>query len=1128
MSNFGFLEKQKEYALFAAAAIEAERVYATSTSMCAIGCRKALELAVKWVYAADNTLTLPYKDNLQSLIHEASFCDAVDRATWAKLPYIIKLGNIAVHTEKNIAQHSALLALQNLFDFIEWLDYCYGAAYQERFFAAQLIPAEKVRIDEKKAKEQQSLLSAKDEEIEKLRQQIAALSAQYTAAKAEHQEFVRPHLVEQDDLSEAQTRKQYIDVDLQLMGWELEGDRQNVSIEYLVNDMDGVYGRKGFVDYVLWGKDGLPLAVLEAKRTSKDPKIGRQQAVLYADCLERKFGRRPMMFLTNGFEAYFWDDKTYPLREVRGVFSESDLEKLMQRRTNRKDLATLKISDEITGRAYQKEAISAVCANFMRGFRKSLLVMATGTGKTRTAASLVDVLSRGGYVTNVLFLADRTALVKQAKEAFQEHLPDLSLCNLLDNKEDKNARAVFSTYPTILNAIDDGKSKDGLRLFTPAHFDLIIVDECHRSIFKKYRAIFAYFDALVVGLTATPREDVDRNTYDFFEMENGVPTYAYDYETAVQEDKVLVPYYNIEVKTKFLDEGIKYDELSEDEKREYEDKFTEDDGGLPDFIPSAALNKFIFNDYTIDMVLQNLMEQGIKIDSGEKLGKTIIFAQNKRHAERIVERFNKLYPEYKGKFAQRIICEDSYAQTLIDSFKQPEKMPQIAVSVDMLDTGVDIPECVNLVFFKKVRSKTKFWQMLGRGTRLCPNLECVDYLNKAYQGKKYFFIFDYCGNFDFFRAQPNGIAGNTVKTLSESIFGKKIEIIKELQDKKFAAADYQALRWTLVAESVESIKALVAADGSMRTAVKLKARYVTKFKEQEAFACLDVEDKGVLLEQIAPLVSLYDEDVDAKRFDNLMYSLILAELVENSTLLSYGRNQLNKTVRALEKKQTIAEVKAKLSLLKEIMEPDFGKSADALVWEKIRQELRSLIKFINDGTRPIVYTNLEDVVKEIRVGEAMAPAYDFEDYKQKVNRYILGNSNNIVIHKLVHNVKLTQQDYEELERIFTQELGTKQDYEQAYGTMPFGLLIRRIAKLDHEAAMAAFSQFINDASLNDKQIAFVHKVIRQIETHGYIEDANAFTKPPFDKPATLLKLFSGAKAKEIMDIVQSIKNNAIA
>lgn len=296
---------------------------------------------------------------------------------------------------------------------------------------------------------------------------------------------------------------------------------------------------------------------------------------------------------------------------------------------------------------------------------------------------------------------------------------DMSLCNLCADKDEKNARIVFSTYPTILNAIDDVKNEEGKRLFTPTHFDLIIIDESHRSIFKKYKAIFEYFDAILVGLTATPKTDVDRNTYDFFEMETGVPTYVYDYETAVYSDHVLVPYYTYIVKTEFLNDGIIYEKLSEADKERYEEDFAEDEN-IPEFIPSAALNKFVFNELTVDKVLQDLMERGIKVAGGDRLGKTIIFAQNKKHAEFIVERFNKLYPRYKGMFAQRIICDDAYAQTVIGDFKKPNAEPHIAVSVDMMDTGIDVPECVNLIFFKKVRSKTKFWQMI-RGTRLAEN-----------------------------------------------------------------------------------------------------------------------------------------------------------------------------------------------------------------------------------------------------------------------------------------------------------------------------------------------------------------------------------------------------------------------
>ena len=603
MSNFSFLTFKKEYALFAPAAVEAEKVYSSAPAMCAVGSRKALELAVKWVYSADRSMEMPYKDNLQSLIHEPSFRFALDSKTWGKLPYIIRLGNLAVHTERSVTSSDALMSLRGLFEFIEWIDYCYGSDYEERHFDESMIPTAKVIVDTELVKKQESLLGEKDAEIERLRRQIEEMSAEYTASKEQHKE---ERSFEAEDLSEFKTRKIYIDVDLKELGWKFTDSDADVFEEYPVEGMEGIPGKPGFVDYVLFGKDGLPLALIEAKRTSKDPNIGRKQAMLYADCLERKFGRRPIMFNTNGFDTFFWDDQTGPQREVSGLFSKNDLQKLMNRRGERKALNEIEIDDKITDRYYQKEAIRAVCDHVEQGFRKNLLVMATGTGKTRTASSLTDVLSRGGYVTNILFLADRTALVKQAKDDFKNYLPHMSLCNLCSNKDERSARIVFSTYPTMLNAIDECKADDGVRLFTPAHFDLIIVDESHRSIFKKYKAIFEYFDALLVGLTATPKTDVDRNTYDFFEMESGIPTYAYDYETAVNTDHVLVPYYNYEVKTKFLEDGITYDDLSEEDKQRYEDDFTEDDN-IPDFIPSAQLNRFVFNELTVDTVLQDLM-----------------------------------------------------------------------------------------------------------------------------------------------------------------------------------------------------------------------------------------------------------------------------------------------------------------------------------------------------------------------------------------------------------------------------------------------------------------------------------------------------------------------------------------
>ena len=1117
MSNFEFLAKRSEYRMFAAAAIEAERVYTSAPAMSAVGSRKALELAVKWVYAADKTIKEPYRDNLQSLIHEPTFRFALDNRTWSKLPYIIKLGNLAVHTERNISSSDAVLSLRGLFEFIEWIDYCYGAEYEERHFDEAKIPAEKVVLDETKIREQESLLGEKDAEIEKLRAHTESLSAAYTEAKEQHQET---RTFEADDLSEFKTRKTYIDVDLKDLGWEFNGESADVWEEYRVDDMMDIPGQLGYVDYVLFGKDGLPLAVIEAKRTSKDPNIGRKQAVLYADCLERKFGRRPVMFTTNGFETYYWDDQSSPQRRVSELFSKDDLQKLINRREERKPLNEIPIDDKITDRYYQKEAIRAVCDQLQQGFRKNLLVMATGTGKTRTASSLTDVLSRGGYVTNVLFLADRTALVKQAKDDFKNYLPDMSLCNLCSSKDDRNARIVFSTYPTMLNAIDECKTKDGQKLFTPAHFDLIIVDESHRSIFKKYKAIFDYFDAILVGLTATPKMDVDRNTYDFFEMENGIPTYAYDYETAVYEDHVLVPYYNYEVKTKFLDEGITYDDLSEEDKDRYEEAFSEDDY-IPEFIESNKLNTFIFNETTVDTVLQDLMERGIKTAGGDLIGKTIIFAQNKKHAEFIIERFNKLYPQYRGTFAQRIICDDTYAQTIIDDFKNPNKEPRIAVSVDMMDTGIDVPECVNLVFFKKVRSKTKFWQMIGRGTRLAPDLSCEDQIDGEYTGKQRFLIFDYCGNFEYFREKPNGYEGKETKSLSENIFGKKIRLAVAMQDSAFADDKYQNWRSNIVSDCHIQVCDL----NRDIVSVKLQRQYVEKYKKIEAFTYISEEDKAELIRHIAPIVFLRDEDEYAKRFDNFMYGLMLVS-IEEMPSFNRAQKELRRTAEALEKKISIPQVKAALPDIKEINTDAYWEANDILLFEQTRETLRSLIKFlVDDSPAKAKYVKLADPVTWEQEGELLDAAYDFEDYKKKVNRYVMENKNIVAIYKLTHNIQLAPGDYEMLEKVLTQELGTKEDYQREYGETPFGLLIRKIAKLDHEAAMEAFSAFINDASLNQRQISFVHKIINHIEQNGYM-DVKDLQKPPFDKPVSFIKLFDQKKRMELITTINSITENA--
>ena len=1119
MPNFDFLNGRQEFSLFAASAVEAEKVFATSSAMCVIGCRKALELAVKWVYTVDNGIQAPYKDNLSALIHEYTFKKQLPPLLFGKIKGIVAFGNMAVHTGKTVPPAFAVQSLKSLFEFIQWVDYSYGSDYQVRTFDAQRIPKTHVSLDMQKIRAQESLLGEKDAEIERLRQQLAELADKYTGAKERNRQS---RTITMEDLSEFSTRKIYIDAMLLGMDWELEGPDSDVSQEYEVEGMAGVPGQKGYADYVLWGRDGKPLAVVEAKKACKDPNTGRTQAKLYADCLELRFGQRPVMFTTNGFDTFFWDDKGGPQRKVSRIFSKTDLERIIERRTSRLPLESITISNAITDRYYQQAAIRSVCEEISRGVRKHLLVMATGTGKTRTAASLVDVLSRGHHITNVLFLADRTALVSQAKDDFKTYLPNMSLCNLCANKDDASARIVFSTYPTIMNAIDREKSKDGGILFSPAHFDLIVIDESHRSIFKKYRAIFEYFDAILLGLTATPKTEVARNTYEFFELENGVPTYVYDYDTAVHQDHVLVPYYNYEVTTKFLSEGITYEELSDEDKERYEDDFTED-GAMPDSIPSQALNDFVFNQKTVDLVLQDLMERGIMVNGGERIGKTIIFAQNKRHAEFILERFNKLYPQYHGTWASRVVCDDSYAQTVIDNFKEDEKTPYIVVSVDMMDTGIDVPACVNLVFFKKVRSKTKFWQMIGRGTRLCPELTCTDLIEREeYTGKKRFLIFDYCGNFEYFRQVKHTTEGEVPISLSENIFRKCVRLVAAFQDASKFDGAYQPWR----RELTELCQGRIAGLNTDLFHVRLALKHVEKFKKPEAFICLSELDQQELTEHIAPLVHFDEADAMALRFDNFIYGFIL-NVLDESPLVRRDMARLVTTARLLEKKSSIPQVAAKLPLLRQISDPELWKDIDICKLEDIRRELRALIRFLDEGSkRKDIITILTDPILDSTAGIPLPEEDPFESYKMKVNRYIEEHKNSLAIYNLTHNISLTRKDYEELERVFTQELGSKEDYVKTFGDTPFGLLIRKIAKLDHEAVLAAFSEFINDQSLNSRQIAFVQKVITHIEQNGYIEDISVLTKAPFDKPAKLLD-FDERRQERLLAVIKSVRDNAL-
>lgn len=1107
MGNFDFLQKKKNFNSFNTACLEAEKSILVSPSTCATITRRALELAVKWLYANDSDLVLPYQDNLSTLIHNNSFIELIDYDMLPLLKYIVKLGNLSVHTSANIERGEAILSLNNLHQFVSWIDYCYSDEYTaEDFNEDLLLHGEEKRTRPDELKNLYERLSSKDKKLEEVIKENEELRKSLTEKRKVN---TVNYDFKIDEVSEFETRKRYINIELKLAGWEFGKDiGEEIEVQGMPNE-SGV----GYVDYVLYGENGKPLAVVEAKRTSKDPKIGQQQAKLYADCLEKRYSQRPVIFLTNGFDMYIWDD--YSDRKVYGFYKKSELQLMIDRRKSKKSLSSVTINDEISNRYYQKEAIRAVCEALENKQRKTLLVCATGTGKTRIAISIVDVLSRHNWIKNILFLADRKALVKQAKKSFTKLLPNLALCNLLDSKDSpEDARMIFSTYPTMMNAIDDTKSKDGKRLFTPGHFDLIIIDESHRSIYKKYKSIFDYFDSYLMGLTATPKDEIDKNTYSVFDMENGVPTYAYEYNKAV-EDGYLVDYTSIEFKTKIMEDGIKYDELSDEEKEEYENTFN-DDESIGDEIGNNAVNEWLFNSDTIDLVLNKLMTEGLKIEGEEKIGKTIIFAKNTKHARAIVERFNKLYPKYGGNFVKAVDYSINYVDSTIDDFSDKNKLPQIAVSVDMLDTGIDIPEILNLVFFKKVRSKTKFWQMIGRGTRLCPDLLGVD------MDKERFLIFDFCNNFEFFKFNPKGFEGNKAETLTEKLFNIKVSMVKELQDIKYIEGEYAELRKELLEELITSVKAL----NEDSYIVRMNLSYVHKYKNENVWSNIGAVAQNEIREYISPLITSYSDDELAKRFDVVMYNIQLAYLQNNNA--SKGIRHVMATAEKLSKLGTIPQIQQQKYTIEKAMTEDFWEDSDIFEVEEVRISLRELIKYLEKSSQKIYYTSFEDMIVAEDRNDSVYNANNLKNYKKKVEYYLNSHKDELAIFKLRNNKKITKQDVETLEEILLKQLGNCDDYKKEFGDTPVSQLVRRLVGLDREAANEAFSEFLNNKSFNTKQIHFVKLIVDYVVKNGFIEDNKVLMEDPFRTVGSIIDLFENhiEERNKLIKTINKIKENA--
>ncbi|MCK0439538.1 DEAD/DEAH box helicase family protein [Gordonia alkaliphila] len=1123
--NFGFLKAEWPRIHESAKSAERDALFDGRTTC--FYTRHAVELTVKWVFTAER-LSLPRGSrDLNGRLHDPQFQSIVPRRVRSKMDFIRERANRAVHEEGAVPKKDGIELLEELFHILWWLAHEYGSGPDsrpapQRQFDRSLLPKPGHNPAMAKTvaqlKELTQSVEAKDQQLESaeaerksLADQVRARDAQLAQtdaarASAELESASKDELIarlqaqiaeakaaaaatpDTHDYNEAKTRERIIDLMLREAGWDLDQQRDR---EYPVTGMPGGTGN-GFVDYVLWSADGLPLAVIEAKRTSKDASVGKHQAKLYADALEQMTGRRPFIFYTNGDEIFFWDDLRYPPRPVEGFYTRDQLELERQRRTSRRPLADVQVNTSIVERPYQLRAIRRVTQSFDgdKPQRAALLVMATGSGKTRTVIALSDILIRANWATRILVLADRVALVKQAANAFKTFLPDSPPVNLLTDRN-TDGRVYVSTYPTMMGLINE--LDNGRRRFGPGYFDLIVIDEAHRSVYQKYRRIFEYFDSYLLGLTATPKEDVDHNTYQLFHLETGVPTDDYDLDEAIS-DGWLVPPRAVTIPLTFPSRGIRYDDLTPEEQERWEaqDWGDEEDTEIPGEVAADAVNTWLFNTDTVDKVLEVLMTRGHRVAGGDRLGKTIIFAKNQRHADFIAERFDANYPEYKGHFAAVITHAVSHGDDLIDKFAQADSAPHIAVSVDMLDTGIDVPEVVNLVFFKPVRSKTKFWQMVGRGTRLRPDLYGPG------NPKTDFLIFDVCDNFEYFRANPKPAEARRSASLSERLFTCRVELIGALDRRKASPG--------LRSGVADLLSTQVAGMNLDNFLVRPYRRSVETYSERAAWDSLTELQTAELIERLAGLpTEVRDPDEMAKRFDLIVLREQFALITGDESTAEREAERVRSIAEGLLEQLTIPKIAAQEPLLREVASAEWWTDVTLEMLESARTTLRSLVGLLERKQRVQVYSDFTDTFTG-EVGEVDMPisvtGTDRSRFLAKVRSYLLDRPEHLALRKLRSGSPLTDADLASLQQLLDASgLGSNDDFaNEVNAAQGLGRFIRSLVGLDRTAVNGLFTEFVSDTNATAEQIDFVGQIVDYLTRNGEMDPGRLY-EPPFTDTA---------------------------
>jgi type I restriction enzyme, R subunit len=1113
-TNFEFL--RKKWPELASLGGFAEQYVRPDPPSALVKLRTYVESMVHRLYDEHN-IPKPFSKSLIDLLNDSAFKQSVPPVVLNALHGIRLAGNKAAHGE-SVERFNTPDLLKDAFHLGCWFFIINGGQQVEcpTYKAPEKVDrlgktTEELRRDKQRIQE---TLAAKEAEMQSLLTELetARVKTRITEKRvAELQQLLSVGKTAADALGfdEASTRKRLIDTELVFVGWDVGVNGTNtdeVAQEEEIRHQPTKTGI-GYADYVLWDDNGMPLAVIEAKKTAESAEKGQKQAELYADGLEKRYGQRPVIFYTNGFDIFIWDDgQGYPPRKLYGFYSKDSLQYLVYKRKNRMALETISPKSEIVDRIYQIEAIKRLTEKFSGNHRKGLLVQATGTGKTRVAIALTDLLNRASWVKRVLFLCDRKELRKQAKNAYNDFLTEPMTVVMAGTAKDRDKRIYLATYPA-MNKI--------YQTFDVGFFDLVIADESHRSIYNRYRDMFRYFDSLQVGLTATPVDFISRNTFKMFDCDDQTPTAYYPLDQAVEE-AFLVPYEVYTHTTQFLRKGIKYKDLTADQKRQLEE-----DGEDPaDFdYENRQVDKQIFNRDTNRAIIRNLMENSIRDDTGQYPGKTIIFARNHNHAVLLAEVFNELFPQYGGKFCRVIDNYDPRAEQLIDDFKSaPDKDPRIAVSVDMLDTGIDVPEIVNLVFAKPIRSMVKFEQMIGRGTRLCPDL--------FGQGKHktHFRIFDHWGNFEFFEKQYKKAEPPISKSLMQQLFEARLNLARTALDQSQPAAFDLVI--PLIKEDLDRLS-------EETISVREKWREKRNVSKQEVLRRFDPATELTLRKQMAPLMQWADirGQTAAYRFDLLMTDLQI-ELLKRSGRFDDYKTQLLDQISRLA--MHLNPVRDKADSIKLIKSADFWTSVTIESLETIRRDLRGImqyvVKTIYEPPQP-KFIDLQDGQEEFNRLPTKLKFADMPGYRKQIQAALLKVfDQNPMLQKIKAGEPVSEADLKALTSlVLTQNPDVDQEilkefFEETAG--PLDYAIRSIIGLDADAVNARFADFIfSHPALTANQMSFLNLLKNYISRYGAIEIEDLY-EPPFTTLHSdgLDGVFVDEKmANELISIIDSFK-----